>query len=269
MKIENCGKNIFRGEKSQQAYCFSMKIQMMDLWMQIEGTKLIFITNFSVLDFFRMPRIAQILIWTFQIFRTPIEISSLFFFISNCRHSKEQWITLRWMVLMLAFWYYQHFAILFVSVEGFLCLEAFLSVWAACKFMSLFMLCWTFNWFTWAYAHSTHQKQNKTKANKQRQKKYIFKVKIMYLCTLYRSVFFVSELSAQNAVNLEIKDSPSCQKRDLFLPKLLCGLVWLLSFCPDTLLAPVSDPMFTCTFFPIFLSMLLAQLYCELYLLAS
>ena len=41
---------------------------MMDLWMQIEGTKLIFITNFSVLDFFkfasRMPQIAQILVST-------------------------------------------------------------------------------------------------------------------------------------------------------------------------------------------------------------
>ena len=41
-----------------------MKIKMMDLWMQIEGTKIIFIVNFSVLDFFkfasRMPHIAQI-----------------------------------------------------------------------------------------------------------------------------------------------------------------------------------------------------------------
>ena len=37
--------------------------------MQIEGTKLIFIKNFSVLDFFkfapRMPQIAQILVSTF------------------------------------------------------------------------------------------------------------------------------------------------------------------------------------------------------------
>ena len=35
MKMENCGKN--------QAYFFSMKIKMMDLWMQIEDTTLIFI----------------------------------------------------------------------------------------------------------------------------------------------------------------------------------------------------------------------------------
>ena len=41
--------------------------------MQIEGTKLIFIINISVLDFFkfasRMPQIAQILVSTFKIFR--------------------------------------------------------------------------------------------------------------------------------------------------------------------------------------------------------
>ena len=41
--------------------------------MQIEGTKLIFIMNISVLDFFkfssRMPQIAQILVSTFKIFR--------------------------------------------------------------------------------------------------------------------------------------------------------------------------------------------------------
>ena len=45
---------------------------MMDLWMQIEGRKLIFIMNFSVLDFFkfasRMPQITQILISTFKNF---------------------------------------------------------------------------------------------------------------------------------------------------------------------------------------------------------
>ena len=39
--------------------------------MQIEGTKLIFIMNISVLDFFkffsRMPQIAQILVLTFKI----------------------------------------------------------------------------------------------------------------------------------------------------------------------------------------------------------
>ena len=65
----------------------------MDLWMQIEGTKLIFIINISVLDFFkfasRMPQIAQILVSTFKIFRggmppDPLEISSFFSF-SNFR----------------------------------------------------------------------------------------------------------------------------------------------------------------------------------------
>ena len=44
----------------------------MDLWMQIEGTKLIFVMNFSVLDFFkfisRMSQIAQILVSIFKIF---------------------------------------------------------------------------------------------------------------------------------------------------------------------------------------------------------
>ena len=54
-------------------HTFSMKIKMMDLWMQIEGTNLIFIMNFSVLDFFkfasRMPEIAEIkLVSTFKIF---------------------------------------------------------------------------------------------------------------------------------------------------------------------------------------------------------
>ena len=51
--------------------------------MQIEGTKLVFIINFSVLDFFkfasRMPQIAYILVSTFNIFRTPLEMSSFFF----------------------------------------------------------------------------------------------------------------------------------------------------------------------------------------------
>ena len=58
--------------------------------MQFEGTKLIFVMNFSVLDFFkfasRMLQIAQILDSTFKIFwggvgggggpRTPLEVSS-------------------------------------------------------------------------------------------------------------------------------------------------------------------------------------------------
>ena len=52
---------------------FFLKIKMMDLWLQIEGTKLTFIMNISVLDFFkfasRMPQIAQILVSTFNIFR--------------------------------------------------------------------------------------------------------------------------------------------------------------------------------------------------------
>ena len=65
-------KYFFRG-KNWQAYFFPMKIKMMDLWMQIEGTKLIFVMNFSVLDFFkfasRMPQIAQILVSTFKIFQ--------------------------------------------------------------------------------------------------------------------------------------------------------------------------------------------------------
>ena len=78
MKIENHGKNIFRAKKNRQAYFFSMKIKGMDLWMQIEfeGTKLIFIMNFGVLDFFkfalRMPQIAQILVLTFKIFRSML-----------------------------------------------------------------------------------------------------------------------------------------------------------------------------------------------------
>ena len=70
-----------------------MKIKVMDLWMQTEGRKLIFIMNFSVLDFFkfasRMPQIAQILVSTFKIFQgsmpqdpppppTTLDISSFF-----------------------------------------------------------------------------------------------------------------------------------------------------------------------------------------------
>ena len=60
----------------------------MDLWMQIEGTKLIFFMNFSVLLFFkfasRLPQTAQILVSTFKIFRA-LKISSFFFFIGNSR----------------------------------------------------------------------------------------------------------------------------------------------------------------------------------------
>ena len=83
-------KYIFRGKKINKHTFFSMNIRMMDLWMQIEGTKLIFIMNFSVLHFFkfasRTPQIAQILVSTFKIFqgggacpRTPAQISSFFF----------------------------------------------------------------------------------------------------------------------------------------------------------------------------------------------
>ena len=49
-----------------------MKIKMMDLWMQTECTKPIFVMNFNVLHFFkfasRMPLIAQILVSTFRMF---------------------------------------------------------------------------------------------------------------------------------------------------------------------------------------------------------
>ena len=71
------GKIYFLCKKNRQVYFFFfflMKIEMMDLWMPIESTKLIFIMNFSVLDFFRfasrMPQISQIrLVVTFTIFR--------------------------------------------------------------------------------------------------------------------------------------------------------------------------------------------------------
>ena len=53
-----------------------MKIKMVDLWIQIEGTKLIFIMNINVLDFFkfasRMPHIAQIFVSAFEIFRGSV-----------------------------------------------------------------------------------------------------------------------------------------------------------------------------------------------------
>ena len=57
--------------------------------MQIEVRKLIFIMNFSVLDFFkfasRMPQTAQILVSTFKIFRgimppDPLRYFLIFFF---------------------------------------------------------------------------------------------------------------------------------------------------------------------------------------------
>ena len=65
-------KNIFSIEKKSTSILFSMKIKMMDLWMQIEGINLVFVMNFSVLHFFksasRMPQIAQILVSTFKFF---------------------------------------------------------------------------------------------------------------------------------------------------------------------------------------------------------
>ena len=60
--------------------------------MQTEGTKLIFIVNLGVVDFFnfapRMPQIAQILVSTFNIFRGSMPPDPninvlLFFFFSN------------------------------------------------------------------------------------------------------------------------------------------------------------------------------------------
>ena len=47
-------KNIFSmGNNSTSILFFSIKIKMIDLWMQIQGTILIFIMNFSVLHFFK------------------------------------------------------------------------------------------------------------------------------------------------------------------------------------------------------------------------
>ena len=85
-------KNIFRWKKIHKHTFFLMKIKMIDLWMQIEVRKLIFITNFSVLDFFkfasRMPQTAQILVSTFKIFcgstpPDPPRYFLFFFFFSN------------------------------------------------------------------------------------------------------------------------------------------------------------------------------------------
>ena len=63
----------FPWNKNRQAYFFSMKIKMMDLLMQIESTKLIFVMNFSVLHFLkfasRMLQTAQILVLAFNIFQ--------------------------------------------------------------------------------------------------------------------------------------------------------------------------------------------------------
>ena len=93
MKIENRGKKYFPWGKKSTSILFSMKIKMMDLWMQIEGRKLIIIRNISVLDFFkfafRMPQIAQIVVLTFKIFQGNMPPgpprSFLFFFFNSSR----------------------------------------------------------------------------------------------------------------------------------------------------------------------------------------
>ena len=92
----NYGKVYFPWKKST-SILFSMKIKMIDLSMQAEGTQLIFVMNCSVLHFFkftsRMPQIAQISVSTFKIFWAwlgggdapgPLR-NLLFFFISNSR----------------------------------------------------------------------------------------------------------------------------------------------------------------------------------------
>ena len=57
--------------------------------MQTDGTKLIFVMNFSVPDFFkfasRLPQIAQILVSTFKIVRPHPHRKFFIFFISKSR----------------------------------------------------------------------------------------------------------------------------------------------------------------------------------------
>ena len=66
-------KNIFCWKKIDKHTFVPMKIKVMYLWMQTEVRKVIFIMNFSWLDFFkftsRMPQTAQIFVSTFKIFR--------------------------------------------------------------------------------------------------------------------------------------------------------------------------------------------------------
>ena len=85
-------KKNFLLEKIDKHTFFPMKIQIIDLRMQIEVRKLIFIMNFSVLDFFkfasRMPQTAQILVSTCKIFRgsmpsDPPRYFLIFFFSSS------------------------------------------------------------------------------------------------------------------------------------------------------------------------------------------
>ena len=86
LKSKISEKRYFPWKKIDKHTFFSMKIKMMDLWIQIEGTELMFIVNFSVLCAFRMPQIVQSLVSTFRVVRRgyPLEISS-FFFMSNSR----------------------------------------------------------------------------------------------------------------------------------------------------------------------------------------
>ena len=46
MKIKNRGGKMLRENKIDKRTFFFMKLSMKDLWMQIEGTKLIFIMKF-------------------------------------------------------------------------------------------------------------------------------------------------------------------------------------------------------------------------------
>ena len=80
------------GKKIDRHTFFPVKIKVIDLWMQIEVRKLIFIMNFSLLDFFkfasRMPQTAQIFVSTFKIFwggmpPDPPRYFLFFFFFSN------------------------------------------------------------------------------------------------------------------------------------------------------------------------------------------
>ena len=87
-KLKIAEQNIFCGEKNRQAYFFFLWKLRWWIWMQIEGRKLIFSMNFSVLDFFkfasRMPQTAQILVSTFNIFQgsMPPDPSRYFLFFS-------------------------------------------------------------------------------------------------------------------------------------------------------------------------------------------
>ena len=89
-KLKIVEKKFRLGEKINKHTFFPMKIKMMDLWMQIEGRKLIFNMNFIVLDFFRfasrMPQgqTIQILVLTFKICRgnMPQDPPTYFFFFS-------------------------------------------------------------------------------------------------------------------------------------------------------------------------------------------